>query len=42
MLWIVTRRLIAPTSDEIVRTWSERIQRSIPWPGVYGSSVSGT
>jgi len=28
MLWIVTTKLIAPTSDEIVRMWIERIQRS--------------
>ncbi len=34
MLWIVTSRLIAPASDEIVRMWSDRIQRSMPCPGV--------
>ena len=33
MLWIVTTKLIAPTSDEIERMCRPRIQRSWPWPG---------
>ena len=28
MLWIVTMKLTAPTADEIVRMWIERIHRS--------------
>jgi hypothetical protein len=40
MLWMVTMKLIAPASDEIVSTWSDRIQRSWPIPGV--STESGT
>jgi hypothetical protein len=39
--WIVTRKLIAPKSDESVSTCSERIQRSIPWPGLKADSLSG-
>ena len=42
MLWIVTMKLIAPASDEIVSRWSERIQRSWPWPRVNAFSESGT
>src|SRR5258708_36896113 len=33
MLWIVTTKLIAPASDEIVRMCSPSIQRSWPLPG---------
>ena len=33
MLWIVTTKLIAPTSDEIERMCRPRIQRSWPLPG---------
>ena len=31
-LWIVTRKLIAPASDDSVRTWIDRIQKSTPFP----------
>ena len=41
MLWIVTTKLIAPTSDEIERMCSPRIQRSWPLPGAC-SVESGT
>ena len=33
MLWIVTMKLIAPTSDEIERMCRLRIHRSWPLPG---------
>ena len=32
MLWMVTMKLIAPTSEETVRMCSDRIQRSWPFP----------
>jgi hypothetical protein len=32
--WMVTRKLIAPASDESVSTWSDRIHRSTPVPGM--------
>ena len=41
MLWTVTTRLIAPTSDAIERMCSPRIQRSWPLPGAC-SVESGT
>ena len=34
MLWIVTTKLIAPASDEMVRMCSPRIHRSGPFPGM--------
>ena len=34
MLWIVTTKLIAPASEATVRMWSERIQRSWPFPSM--------
>ena len=37
-LWMVTMKLIAPASDEAVRMWSERIQRSWPLPGAWVES----
>ena len=39
MFWIVTMKLIAPTTEEIVRMCSDRIHRSWPLPG--DSSDSG-
>ena len=33
MLWIVTMKLIAPTSDAALTMCIERIQRSCPLPG---------
>ena len=42
MLWIVAMKLIAPASDEMARMWSERIQRSWPFPGAKSFSESGT
>src|SRR5215471_7617408 len=41
MLTIVTMKLIAPITDAIVSRWSERIQRSTPWPGLNSLSDSG-
>src|SRR5213592_1186766 len=41
MLWIVQRKLIAPTSDEIATRCSDRIQRSWPLPGEKNFSDSG-
>ena len=34
-LWMVTRKLIAPATDESVSTWIERIQRSCPFPAAW-------
>ena len=33
-LWMVTMKLIAPASEDAVRMWRERIQRSWPLPAV--------
>src|SRR2546430_12686505 len=41
MLWIVARKLIAPTSDEIESRCKERIQRSWPLPGEKKLSDNG-
>ena len=38
---VVTRKLIAPTTEEMPRIWTPRIQRSVPWPGRKVFSVSG-
>ena len=35
---IVTRKLIAPMSDAIERTWIERIHRSWPFPAIVTES----
>ena len=35
MLWIVTMKFTAPATVETVRRWSERIQRSCPFPGAW-------
>ena len=36
--WIVTMKLIAPASDDAVRMWIDRIQRSCPFPGSWVES----
>src|SRR2546423_14165920 len=41
MLWIVQRKLIAPSSDEIATRCRDRIQRSCPEPGENAFSESG-
>ena len=41
MLRIVTRKLMTPASEASVNRWSERIQRSTPFPGLYWFSDSG-
>src|SRR6266516_4818822 len=41
MLWIVQRKLIAPSSDEIATRCRDRIQRSCPVPGENSFSESG-
>src|SRR3954469_16594969 len=41
MLWIVTMKLIAPRTDEIVVRWIARIQRSWPLPDSNAESESG-
>src|SRR5713101_5906050 len=41
MLWIVQRKLMAPSSDETATRCSDRIQRSCPEPGENSFSESG-
>src|SRR3954447_2948865 len=40
MLWIVTMKLIAPSSEESVRMWMLRIQYSWPWQGLVKGEFS--
>ncbi len=41
MVMVVTRKLMAPPTEEIPRIWTPRIQRSVPWPGEKVLPVSG-
>src|SRR2546421_3073421 len=41
MLWIVQMKLTPPASDDSATRWSERIQRSWPFPGEKSFSDSG-